>query len=39
MSFFSYPASGVLASVKKIKERPEEVKRLIKRASSQPLFS
>ena len=27
---FSYPASGVLASVKKIKERPEEVKRLIK---------
>ena len=27
---FSYPASGVLASVKKIKERPDEVKRLIK---------
>jgi NitT/TauT family transport system substrate-binding protein len=27
---FSYPASGVLASVKKIKERPDEVKRVIK---------
>lgn len=27
---FSYPASGVLVSVKKIKERPEEVKRVIK---------
>ena len=27
---FSYPASGVLVSVKKIKERPDEVKRLIK---------
>src|SRR5574341_1037995 len=27
---FSYPASGVLASVKKLKERPDEVKRVIK---------
>lgn len=27
---FSYPASGILASVKKIKERPNEVKRVIK---------
>ncbi len=27
---FSYPASGALASVKKIKERPDEVKRVIK---------
>jgi len=27
---FSYPASGVLASVKKIKERPDEIKRVIK---------
>ena len=27
---FSYPASGVLASAKKIKERPDEVKRVIK---------
>jgi len=27
---FSYPASGVLVSVKKIKERPDEVKRVIK---------
>jgi ABC-type nitrate/sulfonate/bicarbonate transport system substrate-binding protein len=28
--FFSYPTSGVVASVKKIKEKPEEVKRVIK---------
>jgi len=27
---FSYPTSGVVASVKKIKEKPEEIKRLIK---------
>jgi NitT/TauT family transport system substrate-binding protein len=27
---FSYPTSGVVASVKKIKEKPEEVKRVIK---------
>ncbi|HYT55477.1 MAG TPA: ABC transporter substrate-binding protein [Verrucomicrobiae bacterium] len=27
---FSYPTSGVIASVKKIKEKPDEVKRLIK---------
>ena len=27
---FSYPASGVIASVKKIKERPDEVKRVVK---------
>ena len=27
---FSYPASGLTASVKKIKEKPEEVKRVIK---------
>ena len=27
---FSYPTSGVVASVKKIKEKPDEVKRLIK---------
>jgi len=27
---FSYPTSGVVASVKKIKEKPEEVKRAIK---------
>ena len=27
---FSYPASGVLVSVKKIKDRPDEVKRVIK---------
>ncbi len=27
---FSYPASGVLASVKKITERPDEIKRVIK---------
>jgi ABC-type nitrate/sulfonate/bicarbonate transport system substrate-binding protein len=27
---FSYPTSGVVASVKKIKEKPEEIKRVIK---------
>ena len=27
---FSYPTSGVIASVKKIKEKPEEIKRVIK---------
>jgi len=27
---FSYPASGVLVSVKKLKERPDEIKRVIK---------
>ena len=27
---FSYPSSGVIASAKKIKERPDEIKRLIK---------
>jgi len=27
---FSYPTSGIVASVKKIKEKPEEVKRVIK---------
>ena len=27
---FSYPASGVLASVKKLRERPDEIKRIIK---------
>ncbi len=27
---FSYPISGIVASVKKIKERPDEVKRVIK---------
>jgi len=27
---FSYPSSGLVASVKKIKERPDEVKRVIK---------
>jgi ABC-type nitrate/sulfonate/bicarbonate transport system substrate-binding protein len=27
---FSYPASGLLASVKKIKEKPDEIKRVIK---------
>lgn len=27
---FNYPASGVLASVKKIRERPDEIKRVIK---------
>ena len=27
---FSYPTSGIVASVKKIKEKPDEVKRLIK---------
>jgi ABC-type nitrate/sulfonate/bicarbonate transport system substrate-binding protein len=27
---FSYPASGVVANLKKIKERPDEVKRMIK---------
>ena len=27
---FSYPISGVVASAKKIKEKPEEIKRVIK---------
>jgi len=27
---FSYPTSGVVASVKKIKEKPDEIKRVIK---------
>ena len=27
---FSYPASGMIATVKKIKEKPDEVKRVIK---------
>ena len=27
---FSYPLSGLVASVKKIKERPDEIKRIIK---------
>ena len=27
---FSYPVSGLIASVKKIKERPDEIKRMIK---------
>ena len=27
---FSYPTSGVIASVKRIKEKPEEIKRVIK---------
>ncbi len=30
LELFSYPASGLVATVKKIKERPDEVKRVIK---------
>ena len=30
LELFSYPASGLVATVKKIKERPDEIKRVIK---------
>ena len=36
---FSYPTSGVVASVKKIKEKPEEIKRVIKAGIRQPTIS
>ena len=37
---FSYPSSGLIVNAKKIKERPDEIKRTIKaRHQGQPVYS